>query len=46
MRKSTLEKLKAAETAIDANSAAVAKASDARDTARAELTAYISGLKL
>jgi hypothetical protein len=46
MRKSTLEKLKASETAIDANSAATAKASDARDTAHAELTAYISGLKL
>ena len=46
MRKSTLDKFKAAETAIDANSSAAAKASAALDTAKADLAAYIGGLKL
>jgi hypothetical protein len=46
MRKTTLDKLKAAELAIDANAAAAAKASTALDAARAELTAYIAALKV
>jgi hypothetical protein len=46
MRKTTLDKLKAAEVVIDANSAAVAKASTALDAAKADLAAYIGNLKL
>jgi hypothetical protein len=46
MRKSTLDKLKAAEAAIDANTTAAAKASSALDAAKADLAAYIAGLKL
>jgi hypothetical protein len=46
MRKSTLDKLKTADAAIDDNAAATAKANAALSTAQAELAAYISGLKL
>lgn len=46
MRKTSLDKLKAAEAAIDANAAAAAKATTALDTARAELAAYIGALKV
>jgi hypothetical protein len=46
MRKTTLDKLKVAETAIDANAAGAAKASAALDTAKADLAGYIAGLKL
>jgi hypothetical protein len=46
MRKSTLDKLKVAESAIDDNSAATAKTTAALATAQNELTAYISGLNL
>ncbi|HML09441.1 MAG TPA: hypothetical protein VK432_01180 [Stellaceae bacterium] len=46
MRKSTLDKLKAAEAAIDDNSAAIAKATTTLATGQSELAAYISGLKL
>jgi hypothetical protein len=46
MRKTTLDKLKSAELAIDANSAAAAKASTALDAARADLAAYIAALKV
>ena len=46
MRKSTLDKRKAAEVAIDTNDAAIAKASTALDAARAELAAYIAALKV
>jgi hypothetical protein len=46
MRKSTLDKLKAADAAIDDNSAAAAKATTALTAAQAGLAAYISALKL
>ena len=46
MRKTSLDKLKAAEAAIDANTAASTKATAALDAARADLAAYINGLKL
>jgi hypothetical protein len=46
MRKSTLEKLKVAEGAIDDNSAATAKTTAALAAAQSDLAAYISGLKL
>jgi len=46
MRKTTLDKLKAAEVAIDVNANAIAKASTALDAARAELAAYVAGLKV
>jgi hypothetical protein len=46
MRKTSLDKLKAAETAIDANTAAGAKAAAALDAAHADLAAYIGALKL
>jgi hypothetical protein len=46
MRKTTLDKLKAAELAIDANAAAIAKASSALDAARTELAGYIGALKV
>jgi hypothetical protein len=46
MRKSTLDKLKASETAIDDNSAAIAKATTTLATAQADLAAYVNGLKL
>ncbi|HEV2188502.1 MAG TPA: DUF4139 domain-containing protein [Stellaceae bacterium] len=46
MRKTTLDKLKAAELAIDANTTASTKAAAALETAQAELTAYIAALKV
>jgi hypothetical protein len=46
MRKTTLDKLKAAEVAIDDNASAIAKASTALDAARAELAAYVGTLKV
>ena len=46
MRKTTLDKLKAAETAIDENASATAKASAALDQARAELAAFVATLKV
>jgi hypothetical protein len=46
MRKMALDKLKAAELAIDANAAANAKASTALDAARAELAAFVTALKV
>jgi hypothetical protein len=46
MRKSTLDKLKAAEAAIDDNAAALAKANTALAAAQADLTAYVGALKL
>src|SRR5215469_511037 len=46
MRKSTLDKLKTADAAIDDNAAATAKANTALSAAQAELAAYIGGLKL
>jgi hypothetical protein len=46
MRKSTLDKLKGAEAAIDDNAAAVAKANTALAAAEANLTTYVGGLKL
>jgi septation ring formation regulator EzrA len=46
MRKTTLDKLKAAEAAIDDNTAAAAKATTALAVAQADVTAYVSGLKL
>jgi len=46
MRKSTLDKLKTADAAIDDNAAAAAKANTALSAAQAELAAFISGLKL
>jgi hypothetical protein len=46
MRKSTLDKLKAADAAIDDNTAAIAKATAALTAAQGELATYISGLKL
>ena len=46
MRKSTLDKLKVAESAIDDNSAATAKTTAALAAAQSDLAAYISGLKL
>jgi hypothetical protein len=46
MRKTTLDKLKAADAAIDDNSTAAAKATTALTAAQAGLAAYISGLKL
>ncbi|HXP04760.1 MAG TPA: DUF4139 domain-containing protein [Stellaceae bacterium] len=46
MRKTTLDKLKAAEVAIDVNANAIAKASTALDAARAELAAYVAALKV
>jgi hypothetical protein len=46
MRKSTLDKLKTAESAIDDNAAATAKTTAALAAAQSDLAAYISGLKL
>jgi hypothetical protein len=46
MRKSTLDKLKTAEAAIDDNSAAIAKTTTALAAAQADLAAYVGGLKL
>jgi len=46
MRKITLDKLKAAETAIDANASATAKAAAALDATKTDLAAFVSGLKL
>jgi hypothetical protein len=46
MRKTTLDKLKTADAAIDDNAAASAKATSALAAAEADLTAYIGGLKL
>jgi len=46
MRKSTLDKLKSAEAAIDDNAVAVAKAKTALTAAETDLATYIGGLKL
>jgi uncharacterized protein DUF4139 len=46
MRKTTLDKLKAAEAAIDANTGASAKASAALDQAQSDLSAYVAALKV
>jgi hypothetical protein len=46
MRKSTLDKLKTADAAIDDNAAAIAKANAALSAVQGELATYISGLKL
>ena len=46
MRKTMLDKLKTAETAIDENASAIGKTSAALDQAKAELTAYVSGIKI
>jgi hypothetical protein len=46
MRKSTLDKLKTADAAIDDNATAIAKANAALGAAQGELATYISGLKL
>jgi hypothetical protein len=46
MRKTTLDKLKSAETAIDDNAGAIAKAKTALAAAETDLAAYVSGLKL
>ena len=45
-RKRALDKLNAAETAIDTNAAAIASANSALATAQSDLAAYINGLKL
>ena len=46
MRKSTLDKLKAADAALDDNAIAAAKATSTLSVAEAELASYINGLKL
>ena len=46
MRKTTLDKLKAADSAIDDNASAIAKATTALAAAQNDLAAYIGGLKL
>ena len=46
MRKTTLDKPKAGETAIDENASATAKASAALDQARADLAAFVAALKV
>jgi hypothetical protein len=46
MRKRTLDKLSAAESEIDANSTAIAKATNALAAAQSDLASYIGGLKL
>ncbi|HVH77769.1 MAG TPA: hypothetical protein VM782_00140, partial [Stellaceae bacterium] len=46
MRKSTLDKLKAAEAALDDNAAAGTKVTAALSAAEADLASYVSGLKL
>jgi hypothetical protein len=46
MRKTTLDKLKAAEVAIDANTTAADKASAALGAAQADLASYIAQLKI
>ena len=46
MRKSTLDKLKTADAAIDDNASAAAKANAGLTAAQTDLAAYINGLKL
>ncbi|MBV8776000.1 MAG: hypothetical protein JO258_02280, partial [Alphaproteobacteria bacterium] len=46
MRKSTLDKLKSAEAAIDANTASAAKISASLDAAKTDLASYVGALKL
>ena len=46
MRKTTLDKLKTADAAIDDNTAATAKANAALGAAQADLAGYVAGLKL